>query len=101
MSHRLRLEWRDGRVEEVVAGRGQSVLEAAEEAGVALPAACRYGACARCTGRLLDGEVEHRRSTRAFYDDQQEDGYVLTCIAVPTADCRLEVGEELAEELYG
>lgn len=39
---------------------GQSVLEAAEAAGWALPYSCRKGACSTCEGTLAEGRVEAR-----------------------------------------
>ena len=97
--HRLELRWPDGKREHVDASVGQSILEAAEEADVALPFGCRTGACATCTGRLLDGSVEHRRPPRALKPRHLESGYVLTCVAEPTADCRLDVGSDVAASL--
>lgn len=39
---------------------GQTVLEAAEAAGWALPYSCRKGACSTCEGTLVEGRVEAR-----------------------------------------
>lgn len=49
-----------------------SLLEALEEAGVAVPSLCRGGVCGQCATRYLDGEVEHRDSvlTAAEQADQ-------------------------------
>jgi ferredoxin len=76
-----------------------SVLEAAERAGIGLPFGCRTGACATCTGRLLDGTVVHRRPPRALKQRHRDDGYVLTCVAVPETDCTLEVGGDVHTDL--
>lgn len=97
--HRLRLVWPDGGSDAVVAVGGQSILEAAETAGVALPFGCRTGACATCTGRLLEGSVTHRRAPRALKCRHLESGYILTCVAQPESDCRLAVGSDVAAEL--
>ena len=100
--------WRDGQdgsdereehEERLSVAGNETVLAAAERAGVALPFGCRTGACATCTARLLEGAVEHRREPRALKDRHLEAGYVLTCIATPTADCRLEVGAAVADDL--
>jgi len=96
------LEWADGdRTETVAAGEGQSILEAAEAAGIGLPFGCRTGACGTCTGRLLAGEVTHRRPPRALKARHLDEGYVLTCIATPTGDARIEVGAEIQAEMMG
>lgn len=49
---------RDGRRLQV--GADESLLEALEAAGVALPNLCRGGVCGQCRTHYLDGEVEHR-----------------------------------------
>lgn len=77
----------------------ESVLEAAERTGRCLPFGCRRGTCASCTGRVLGGDVEHRREPRALKDHHLQDGYVLTCIAQPRGDCRIEVGAEVGRDL--
>lgn len=99
MGYRLTFEWDDGRVEQVSARPNESVTEAADRAGVGLPYACLTGACATCTGQLLDGELEHRREPRALKERHREQGYVLLCIAEPRADSRLRVGAAVPSEL--
>lgn len=65
-AHELALSWRDGREEVVPAGAQETVLDAAERAGVSLPFGCRTGACSTCTGRILDGRIEHGRPPRVL-----------------------------------
>lgn len=60
------------------AGEGQTVLEAAEDAGWAIPYSCRKGVCTTCAGRLVSGDVT---VTGARLAGPAAD--VLLCQAVP------------------
>ena len=58
----------------------QTVLEAAEGAGVEIPYACRSGECGVCVTKLLDGEVSMAVETGLAAQDKA-DGYILACQA--------------------
>ncbi|SEQ70748.1 2Fe-2S iron-sulfur cluster-binding protein [Natrinema salaciae] len=113
------LEWTDGPTRTVAVAEDETVLEAAQRAGVRLPYDCREGTCITCVGRLLalgDGNAEpddsgtgqppdvadgftYRRPPQALTDEERADGYVLLCIASPRADCRIEVGPRVRAEV--
>ena len=97
--HDLVLAWRDGREESLAANDDETVLEAAESAGVSLPFGCRTGACVSCVGRLVEGAVDYVRPPRALRARHDEAGYVLCCVARPRADCRIVVGADVQTEL--
>jgi ferredoxin len=58
---------------------GQTLLEAAAEAGVQIPSACRQGQCGTCKTRLLKGQV--RMTAENGLDPESKSvGFVLTCV---------------------
>jgi ferredoxin len=98
-THAVELVWRDGRRASVHATEDETILSAAERADVGLPFGCRTGACGTCTGRLLDGRLEHASPPRALKDRHLEADYVLLCVAEPRSDCRVEVGVAVQTDL--
>jgi ferredoxin-NADP reductase len=68
---------------------GQTILDAAEGAGIAIPSMCRAGACGTCRTRVVDGHVEG--DTEALDPAERAAGWVLACVSRPTGPCRLEI----------
>lgn len=64
---------------------GQSVLEAALEADLDAPFACKAGVCSTCRALVLEGEVE-MQANYALEDYEVNRGYVLTCQSYPLSD---------------
>jgi ferredoxin len=88
-------ENRDGDAIEVRTGR--SILDAARDAGIALPSACGVGVCTTCVARVLDGEVA--AADGELSPSARRRGFVLLCMATPLGDCRLQVGSAAVEAL--
>lgn len=71
----------------------QSILEVAEQQGLSLPYSCRTGVCSVCTGRLTEGTVNQDKGT-ILTEEQQEAGFILTCIAYPRSNCTIRTEQE-------
>ena len=73
---------------------GETVLEAAQRANVALPYSCRAGVCGSCKATLLQGSCEYPRNPPlALNASALAQHAVLLCQAVPTSDLLLEARE--------
>jgi CDP-4-dehydro-6-deoxyglucose reductase len=73
---------------------GETVLEAAQRLGVALPYSCRAGVCGSCRATLLEGRCDYPRNPPVALDASAlAHRAVLLCLAVPASDLVLEVRE--------
>lgn len=63
----------------------ETLLDSARRAGLSPPFSCEAGNCGTCMGKLVDGKATMRVND-ALDDDEVEDGYILTCQAVPETD---------------
>ena len=61
---------------------GETLLESARRAGVSPPFSCEAGNCGTCMARLSEGSATMKVND-ALEPDEVEDGYVLTCQAIP------------------
>ena len=71
-----------------------SLLQAALDAGFALPYGCRNGACGSCKGKVLDGFVDHGTAQdSALSETERAAGMALLCCASARSDVTLECRE--------
>jgi ferredoxin-NADP reductase len=68
---------------------GQTLLEAAAEAGVDIASACRQGQCGTCKARLLEGNVE-MTVEHGLDAESKAQGFVLTCVGHANGNVRLD-----------
>jgi ferredoxin-NADP reductase len=73
-----------GRKQTVAYQPGDSILHAARRAGLKPPSACEAGSCGTCMAFLVEGEVAMRVND-ALDADEVEEGWILTCQAIPTS----------------
>jgi ring-1,2-phenylacetyl-CoA epoxidase subunit PaaE len=64
---------------------GTSLLDAALEASLDAPYACKAGVCSTCRAKVLEGETE-MAVNHALEDYEVRQGYVLTCQCFPLSD---------------
>lgn len=72
---------------------GQSLLQAALDAGVRLPRSCRNGTCRACMARLVSGRIHHTIDWPGLLADEKADGWVLPCVACADSDLTLHAPE--------
>ncbi|WP_205744339.1 2Fe-2S iron-sulfur cluster-binding protein [Dyella sp. M7H15-1] len=78
---------------------GETVLEAAQRAGIALPYSCRAGVCGSCKAVLMEGRCEYPRNPPMALDVHDRVHHaVLLCQAVPASDLVLEAREVTSVE---
>jgi len=71
----------DGRKQRVAYEPGDTILDAARRAGVKPPFQCQMGSCGTCMAHL-EGKAA-MRVNNALGADEVEEGWVLTCQAIP------------------
>ncbi|MEH3133713.1 MAG: 2Fe-2S iron-sulfur cluster-binding protein [Mycolicibacterium neoaurum] len=72
----------DGASTTIVPTVGDTLLETARRAGLTPPFACEAGNCGTCIAKLTQGSAIMRVND-ALDEDEVEEGYVLTCQAIP------------------
>ena len=72
---------------------GETILEAANRAGIALPSNCRSGTCRTCRSRILDGSVDHGAETGdelSLSQEEYAEGFRLLCSAFARSDVEID-----------
>jgi ferredoxin len=60
------------------------LLQTARMAGLSPASSCEIGSCGTCMARLTQGSARMINND-ALEDDEVDDGWVLTCQALPTS----------------
>lgn len=78
---------------------GETVLEAAQRAGIALPYSCRAGVCGSCRAILVEGRCDYPRNPPLALSGESAAAHaVLLCQAVPLNDLVIEAREVTSVE---
>ena len=71
----------------------QTVLAAAQAAGLELPFSCSAGVCTTCAAQLLEGTVDQSDGMGISRELQQQ-GYALLCVSYPRSNLKIETEQE-------
>jgi ferredoxin len=71
----------------------QTILVAAQEAGLDLPFSCSAGVCTTCAALITEGQVD-QTDGMGVGPDLQSEGFALLCVAFPRSDIKLETEKE-------
>jgi ferredoxin len=83
----------EGKTHTLEVPENQTILQAADTAGIGLPSSCNAGVCTTCAAQILEGTVDQSEGM-GISPELQEAGYVLLCIAYPRSDLKIESGKE-------
>jgi ferredoxin len=68
------------------AGRNEHLWDAAQAAGVSLPAICHQGRCLTCAGQLVTPGEFDSGDAETYFPQDREAGFVLLCTAKARSD---------------
>lgn len=74
----------DGRTETAEYQAGTTILQTARQLGMSPPFSCEAGSCATCIAKVIEGTTK-MHANNALTADEVEEGWVLTCQALPTS----------------
>jgi ferredoxin-nitrite reductase len=63
-----------------------SILALAEQSGISLDSSCQAGNCGTCKQLLVSGQVKYDDAITGLSEQEQKDGYILTCSARPVGE---------------
>lgn len=88
MAHRvILLESQDS----FTVAQGESILDAASRAGVAMPHECTFGGCGTCRVQIAEGAVTYDEFPMALSEAEHAQGYALACQARPASDLLVSI----------
>lgn len=71
----------------------QTVLSAAQAAGLDLPYSCSAGVCTTCAAQILEGAVD-QTDGMGVSPELQAQGYALLCVSYPRSDLKIATEKE-------
>ena len=86
-----------GTTQTITVDEQETILAAAQAAGLELPTSCSAGVCTTCAALITEGSVS-QEDGMGVSQELQDQGYALLCVAYPTSDIKLETEKE--DEVY-
>ena len=74
---------------EVAVASNQHLWDAAQMAGISLPAICHQGRCLTCAGQLLEPGEFDSTDARCYDPQDREAGFILLCTAKARSNLRI------------
>jgi len=68
-----------------LSSNGQSILDAAMDAGADVPFSCKGAVCCTCKAKVMEGKAIMEKNF-SLSDDEVEQGYILTCQSHPITE---------------
>ncbi|EFJ52049.1 hypothetical protein VOLCADRAFT_120406 [Volvox carteri f. nagariensis] len=93
ISYKVAFVGAGGETREVSCPDNQYILDAAEAAGLDLPATCRGGICGACVARVAKGTIDPSDIADLSFtlsEEEQEKGMALLCMTRATSDLTIE-----------
>ena len=93
MSFQIALNFEDGVTRFIQCRPNEVVSDASYRQRINIPLDCRDGVCGTCKSFCESGEYElgDYVPDEAMTEDEEEEGYVLTCQMTPKSDCIIRV----------
>ena len=64
---------------------GESILDAAIDAGMDVPFSCKGAVCCTCRAKVMTGKV-NMEMNYSLEEDEVEEGFILTCQSHPRSE---------------
>jgi ferredoxin len=82
-----------GQTHTITVAENETVLAAAQNAGLELPTSCGAGVCTTCAALLLEGTVD-QSDGMGISPELIQQGYALLCVAHPRSNLKIETEKE-------
>src|SRR5690606_5971122 len=89
-AQQITVRYSDGTCKTMTARADQTILEAAEENGIAIVNECQSGICGTCVATCRSGDYEMGR-TEGLSDVERDARKVLTCQTFANSECLIEL----------